>query len=201
MSDKSVPSMDELAAAPIRRRRPRRLCEGKSRQTGQPWSNAPTPGSRRWRFHDGRLNQGDRKQRDIAAQAKVEQRIRRMLPPETKWQHRDPLEAADMYRTEADAWLSVCRREVDKLTDFEVTSVLNLGDGKTIEKVGAEVRAIVTCYVQALDRCFGTATAVIKLNLAERSNDQLERNAQLFAQVLAEGMRMLAIDVRPERYA
>jgi hypothetical protein len=28
-----------------------------------------------------------------------------------------------MYRTEADAWLSVCRREVDKLTDFEVTSV------------------------------------------------------------------------------
>ena len=103
-------------------------------------------------------------QRDIAAQAKVEQRIRRMLPPETKWQHRDPLEAADMYRTEADAWLSVCRREVDKLTDFEVTSVLNLGDGKTIEKVGAEVRAIVTCYVQALDRCFGTATAAIKLN-------------------------------------
>ena len=53
----------------------------------------------------------------------------------------------------------------------------------------------------SVDRCFGTATAAIKLNLAERSNDQLERNAQLFAQVLAEGMRMLAIDVRPERYA
>jgi hypothetical protein len=136
-----------------------------------------------------------------AYSAKVEQRIRRMLAPETKWQHRDPLEAADMYRTDADAWLSVCRREVDKLTDFVVTSVLNLGDGKTIEKVGAEMHAIVTCYVQALDRCFGTATAAIKLNLAERSNDQLERNAQLFAQVLAEGMRMLAIDVPPERYA
>jgi len=107
--------MDELAAAPIRRRRHRRLCEGKSRQTGQPCRNAPTPGSRRWRFHDGRLNQGDPKQRDIAAQAKVEQRIRRMLPPETKWQHRDPLEAADMYRTEADAWLSA-GATVDKLT-------------------------------------------------------------------------------------
>ena len=38
-------------------------------------------------------------------------------------------------------------------------------------------------------------------HLAERSNDQLERNAQLFAQVLAEGIRMLASDVPPERYA
>ena len=146
--------MDELVAAPFGRRRPRRLCEGKSRQTGQPCGNAPTPGSRRCRFHGGRLNQGNRKQCDIAAQAKVEQRIRRMLPPEPEWQHRDPLEAADMYRAEADAWLSVCRRELDKLYSLEVTSVLKLGDGKTIEKVGADVRAIVACYVQALDRAF-----------------------------------------------
>ena len=68
-----------------------------------------------------------------------------MLPPETEWRHLDPLEAADMYRAEADAWLAVCRRELDKLESFEVTSVVNLGDGKTIEKVGAEVRAIVQC--------------------------------------------------------
>ena len=142
--------MDELAAAPFRRRRPRRLCEGKSRQTGQPCGNAPTPGSRRCRFHGGRLNQGNRKQRDIAAQAKVEQHIRRMLPPETEWQHLDPLEAADMYRAEADAWLSVCRREVDKLQSFEVTSVLNFGNGKTLEKVGAEVRAIVAIYTPSV---------------------------------------------------
>ena len=127
-----MPSMDELAAAPIRRRRPRRLCEGKSRQTGQPWSNAPTPGSRRWRFHDGRLNQGDRKQRDIAAQAKVEQRIRRMLPPESEWQQRDPLEAADV-PAEADARLAVSLNG-GQAEDSEVTSVLSLGDGKTIEK-------------------------------------------------------------------
>ena len=192
--------MDELAAAPFRRRRPRRLCEGKSRQTGQACGNAPTPGSRRCRFHGGRLNQGNRKQRDVAAHAKVEQRIRRMLPPEIEWQHLDPVEAADRYRAEADAWLAVCRREVDKLESFEVTSVVNLGDGKTIEKVGAELRAVVACYTAALDRVFGMATQAIKLGLAERYADQLERHAELFARVLAESMRMLAVDLPPERY-
>jgi hypothetical protein len=193
--------MDELAAAPIRRRRPTRLCEGQSRQTAQPCRNAPTPGSRRCRFHGGRLNQGSRKQRDIAAQAKVEQRIRRMLPPESEWQHRDPLEAADMYRAEADAWLSVCRREVDKLTDFEVREVYYTGDGKKIEKVGAEIRAIVRAYTESLDRCFSMATMAVRLGLAERAADQLERYAELFTRVIGESMRLLAIDVPPERYA
>ncbi len=193
--------MDELVAAPFGRRRPRRLCEGKSRQTGQPCGNAPTPGSRRCRFHGGRLNQGNRKQCDIAAQAKVEQRIRRMLAPEPEWQRRDPLEAADMYRAEADAWLSVCRRELDKLHSLEVTSVLKLGDGKTIEKVGADVRAIVACYVQALDRAFSMAAQAIKLNIAERYQDQLERHSEWIARVLAESMRLLALAVPPETYA
>jgi hypothetical protein len=201
MSDKSAPSMDELAAAPIRRRRPTRLCEGKSRQTAQPCRNAPTPGSRRCRFHGGRLNQGNRKQRDIAAQAKVEQRIRGMLPPETEWRHLDPLEAADAYRAEADAWLAVCRSMVDKLEDFEVTSVLSLGDGRTIEKVGAELRAIVVAYEHALDRAFAMAATSVRLGIQERYVDQLDRHAELFARVLGETMRLLALDMPPETYA
>jgi hypothetical protein len=64
--------------------------------------------------------------------------------------------------------------------------VVNLGDGKTIEKVGAEVRAIVQCYQQALDRCAGLAFTALKLGVAERYADQLERSAELFARVLAE---------------
>jgi hypothetical protein len=196
-----VPSIDELAPAPFRRRRPRRLCEGKSHQTGQACGNAPTPGSRRCRFHGGRLNQGNRKQRDIAAQAKVEQRIRRMLPPETEWRHRDPLEAADQYRAEADAWLSVCRREVDKLTDLEVREVYYTGDGKKIEKVGAEIRALVRAYTESLDRCFSMATMAVRLGLAERAADQLDRYAELFARVIGETMRLLVLDMPPETYA
>jgi hypothetical protein len=105
-----------------------------------------------------------------------------------------------MYRAEADAFLALCRAELDKLESFEVTSVLNLGDGKTIEKVGAELRAVVVAYAQALDRCFGMAATAVKLGIQQRYTDQLERNAELFARVLAEGMRLLAIDVPAERY-
>ena len=39
------------------------------------------------------------------------------------------------------------------------------------------------------------ATTALKLNIAERYADQLDRQAELFARVLAEGMRLLAIDV------
>ena len=78
--------------------------------------------------------------------------------------------------------------------------MVNLGDGKTIEKVAAEVRAIVQCYQQALDRCAGLAFTALKLGVAERYADQLERSTGLFARVLAEGMRLLAVDIPPESY-
>jgi hypothetical protein len=139
--------------------------------------------------------------KDQVDKAKLERRLRKQLPPEGQWRHLDPLEAANMYRAEADAWLAVCRSMVDKLEDFEVTSVLNLGDGKTIEKVGADLRAIVTCYTAALDRCFDMAATSVKLGIQERYLDQLDRHAELFARVLAEGIRLLAIDIPPERYA
>jgi len=189
-------SGDELAQR-RKRHRPSILCQSKSKQTGKPCGNAPSPGSKYCRFHTGRTQV----QRTKQARDQLEQKLRRHLPPEDQWRRLDPLEAADLYRAEADAWLAVCRAEVEKLESFEVTSVLNLGDDKTIEKVGAELRAVVVAYTQALDRCFGMATTALKLGIAERYTDQLERNAQLFARVLAEGMRLLNRDLPPERYA
>jgi hypothetical protein len=70
---------------------------------------------------------------------------------------------------------------VDKLADVEVREVYYTDDGKMIEKVGAELRAIARAYTDAMDRSYAMATAAVKLNLAERYNDQLERNAELFA--------------------
>jgi hypothetical protein len=90
---------------------------------------------------------------------------------------------------------------VDKLEDFEVTSVLSLGDGKTIEKVGAELRAIVVAYEHALDRAFAMAATSVRLCIQERYVDQLDRHAELFARVLGETMRLLALDMPPETYA
>lgn len=190
---------DELSERRRRdgRRKPSKLCRGHSRQTGKPCQQPPAPGSDFCRYHTGHTRNGYTN----AARNALEARVRRVIPPESEWRRLDPLEAADLYRAEADAWLEVIRRELGKLESFEVTSVLNLGDGKTIEKVGAELRAIVVAYTQALDRCFHMATTALKLNIAERYADQLDRQAELFARVLAEGMRLLAIDVPPERYA
>jgi hypothetical protein len=185
---------DELATR-RKRRRPSILCSANSKQTGKPCQNPPAPGQTVCRFHGGHFH------KDKVAKARVERELHKHLPPEDQWRRLDPLEAADLYRAEADAWLATCRRMVEKLDDFEVTSVLTLDNGKTVEKVGAEVRAIVQVYQAALDRAFGMATTALKLGIAERYTDQLERNAQLFARVIGEGMRLLNRDLPPERYA
>ena len=44
------------------------------------------------------------------------------------------------------------------------------------------------------------ATTAVRLGLAERYRDQLERNSELFARVIGETMRLLALDVPPETY-
>ena len=139
--------------------------------------------------------------KDNVALARVEKRMRKSLPPEKDWVYSDPLEEAARLRAEADAWRRTCRDMVDKLTDFEVREVWFTDDSKMVEKVGAELRAIVRAYTDSLDRCFTMAATAVRLGLQERYVDQLDRHAQLFARVLAEGMRLLAIDVPPERYA
>ena len=138
--------------------------------------------------------------KDKNARQLLSAKLHKVMPPPEQWRHLDPLEAADMYRAEADAWLAVCRTELDKLDSFEVTSVLNLGDNKTIEKVGSELRAIVVAYTQALDRCYAMAATSLKLGIQERYVEQLESHAQLFARVLSVAMGLLAIDVPAERY-
>ena len=189
---------DELSER-RKRKRPSVLCQGKSRQTGKPCQQPPTPGSNLCRWHGGRLN----KTRDKYARDQVTAKVQRLMPAPEHWRHLDPLEAADQYRAEADAWLAVCRDMVNQLESFEVTVKLNLDDGKTIEKVGAEVRAVVQVYEHALDRCFAMAATALKLNIQERYVDQLERHAALFARVLAVGAQMLAIDagIPVERFA
>jgi len=185
---------DELATR-RKRRQPSVLCQAFSKQTGKPCQLAPAPGQKVCRFHGGHFH------KDKVAKAKIERELHKHLPPPEEWPRLDPLEAADLYRAEAHVWLATCRRMVEKLDDFEVTSVLTLDNGKTIEKVGAEIRAIVVCYTQALDRAFGMATTALKLGIAERYTDQLERNAQLFARVIGESMRLLNRDLPPEQYA
>ena len=86
-------------------------------------------------------------------------------------------------------------------TAFEVTCVLNLGDGKTIEKVGADVRAIVTMLHQAFDRAFSTWPRAVKLSIAERYQRPAGASLRWIARVLAESMRLLALAVPPETYA
>jgi hypothetical protein len=180
---------DELA------NRRRRRCKGVSRQTGQPCGQRPSPGSEYCRFHTGKTH------KTYAARQVLEQKLRGRIPPPEHWRHLDPLTAADMYRAECDAWLAVLRAEVTKLESFEVTAVLTFGDGGKLEKVGAEIRALVALYTQALGKCFDMAATALKLGIQERAVDQLERQSELFARVLGEAMRMLAVDIPPERYA
>ena len=184
---------DELAAR-RKRRRPSILCQATAKQTGKPCQNPPSPGQRMCRIHGGYTDKGK------VAKALVERQIRKQMPPPEQWRHLDPLTAADQYRAESDAWLAVCRRMVNELESFEVTSRLELGDGKYIEKVGSEVRAIVQCYQIALRQCFEMATTAVRLNIQQRYIEQLESHAQLFARVLSVAMGLLAIDVPAERY-
>jgi hypothetical protein len=188
---------DELASRRRKdgRRKPRILCQGTSKQTGKPCTQPPAPGSKFCRFHTGHTRPAH------AARVIAEAKLRRAIPPPERWRHLDPLEAADMYRAEADAWLAVLREEVTKLESFEVTAVLTFGDGGKIEKVGAEIRALVALYTQALSKCFDMATTAVKLGIHQRAVEQLEQQSELFARVLGETMRMLALDVPVETYA
>jgi hypothetical protein len=145
----------------------RERCGAPAKTTGAPCKRRPEPGGTVCKLHGGALPNVKQAAAFRIARDQAQQEALRRLRAE-KATKQDTVTEMDRLAAEVIAFKDVCRERIEFLSEIRY-------EGKT----GEQIRAEITLYERALDRCNTVLATNLKLGIAERKQKLDEAQALL----------------------